>query len=248
MNTDLYQGFAQRYDLSPSSLDENDPLLVEFFRQVFSKNSVRNILDCACGTGRHLLLFHKLGCEVWGSDVSGAMLGQARKNLTRYDIDAHLQQADYRNLPEHFQRSFDAIACLGSIGYMSDEKQFLRAFRSMHAPLREDGILVLTTIPTDKQWKEQPRFKLVANTPNVTRLFVMDYLERTVRYHILDIFHNQEADPLKVWSAELTVLLRDEQERLLKSAGFQKVDFYGAFDFSDYDKVKSDRLIAIAHN
>ena len=174
------------------------------------------------------------------------MLAQARKNTAHLGDDV-FQQADYRDLPQHFQRCFDAVTCLGSIGYMPDENQVLRAFRSMNAVLREGGILVLITIPTDRQWKEKPRFKLAVNTPDVPRLFVMDYFERTVRYHILDIFHGQETNELKVWSAELTVLLRDEQERLLKAAGFQKVDFHGAFDFSPYDREYGERLIAVAH-
>jgi hypothetical protein len=75
----------------------------------------------------------------------------------------------------------------------------------------------------------------------------MDYFERTVGYNILDIFHSQEANELKVWSTELTVLLRDEQERLLKAAGFQQVNFYEAFNFSPYDKARSHRLITVAH-
>jgi len=246
MTADLYQDFASRYDLIHDELDKNDPLMVEFFRRLFVENNVHNLLDCACGTGRHLLLFHELGCQVWGSDVSEAMLGQARKNTTHLEIEVLLLQADYRDLPEHFQRSFDALTCLGSIGYMPNEIEFLRAFRSMHAVLRQGGILVMTTIPTDKQWREKPRFKLAINTPDVTRLLVMDYYERTVDYHILDIFHNQESNDLKVWSAELTVLLRKELESLLKTAGFQRVDFFGAFDFSPFDETNSDHLITVA--
>lgn len=175
------------------------------------------------------------------------MLTQARKNTAHLGDDVLLQQADYRDLPQHFQGCFDAVTCLGSIGYMPDEDQFLRAFSSMNAVLREGGILVMTTIPTDRQWREKPRFSLNVNTFDITRLFVMDYFERTVGYHILDIFHSQEANELKVWSTELTVLLRDEQERLLKADGFQQVDFYGAFDFSPYDRENSDRLITVAH-
>jgi glycine/sarcosine N-methyltransferase len=246
METDLYAGFAERYDLVTGRLDESDHILVEFFRRIFSQNGVQTVLDCACGTGRHLLLFHSLGCQVWGSDASAAMLDQARKNTSHLEREGLLRQADYRDLPQHFRQPFDAVTCLGSIGYMRSETEFLRAFRSMHAVLRPGGILILTTIPTDRQWKEKPRFKMVVNTPAVTRLFVMDYLEQSVGYHVLDIFHSPEADELRVWSAELTVLLRDTQERLLKSAGFQQVDFYGDFDFSPYSKENSHHLITVA--
>jgi glycine/sarcosine N-methyltransferase len=246
MTADPYENFAGRYDLIPDRFAQNDPVMVEFFRRIFSENDVLSILDCACGTGRHLMLFHDLGLEISGSDISAAMLAQARQKLVRYGIKAPLRQADYRDLPQHYQSSIDAVACLGSIGYMPDEKEFLRAFGSMYAVLRGGGLLVLTTIPTDKQWKEKPRFRLVVNTPDVTRLFVMDYFKRKVRYNILDIFHGPEASELKVWSAELTVLLRNAQERLLKAAGFQRVDFFGDFDFNPYDESHSTHLITVA--
>jgi len=247
MDSDLYEGFAGRYDLTPDTFAEDNPVMIEFFRRIFSQNEVHSILDCACGTGRHLILYQDLGLEISGSDISAAMLAQTRQNLVRCGIEVPLQQADYRNLPRHFQKKFDAVTCLGSIGYMPDDKEFLRAFQSMYAVLREGGLLVLTTIPTDKQWKEKSRFRLAVNTPDVTRLFVMDYFKRKVRYNILDIYHSSEASDLKVWSAELTILLRNAQERLLKTAGFQRVDFFGDFDFNPYDESQSPHLITVAY-
>jgi glycine/sarcosine N-methyltransferase len=244
---DLYQDFASRYDLSSDGLDRHDPQIVEFFRTLFKRHGVHTVLDCACGTGRHLLLFHDLNCEVWGSDASDAMLEQAHQNLARFGRDVPLLKADYRHLPQHFSRKFDAVVCLGSIGYMPDEEEFLKAFRSMHAVLRKVGILILTSIITDKQWNEKPRFELVDNTDELSRVFAMDYSERSAVYHVLDIFHCQETDDLKVWSTKLTALLRDEQEHLLREAGFRKVEFYGDFDFSPYEKENSKRLITVAH-
>lgn len=69
---DLYAGFAGRYDFVTGRLDESDRFLVEFFSGIFSQNGVQTGLDCARGTGRHLLLFDSLGCRVWGSDASAA--------------------------------------------------------------------------------------------------------------------------------------------------------------------------------
>jgi glycine/sarcosine N-methyltransferase len=243
---DGYAGFAKRYDLASGPLGEHEPQLVAFFRALFAQHGVRTVLDCACGTGRHLLLFRSLGCDVQGSDASASMLAQARRNLAQEGIEVPLRQADYRELPRHFSSQFDAVTCLGSLGTMPDETQYLRALRSMAAVLREGGILVLTAIPTDRQWAEKPRFLLAANTRDVSRLFVVDYGQRTARYNVLDIFHGEEKRGLEVWSAELTVLLRDDQERLLGAAGFERLDFYGSYDFQPYDREASKRLIAVA--
>lgn len=243
---DQYADFAGRYDLPYGPAVQSDPRLVEFFRRLFAEHQVRRVLDCACGTGRHLLLFHDLGCEVFGSDVSPSMLEQAENNLAAAGVEIPLRQADFRRLPESSAAHFDAIVCLAAIGYMPDEAQVLKAFESMAGVLRKDGLLVLSAIPTDRQWQEKPRFALVADAPNCSRVFVMDYSANTVRYNILDLLRGPAGTELKTWSAELTVLLRDDQERLLKAAGFRRVDFFGGYDGSPYDKAASDQMIAVA--
>ena len=80
MDIDSYEDFAQRYDLFFGNFGEHDQVRIDFFNQLFIENEVHSVLDCACGTGHDLHLFHSLGCEVFGSDISNAMLNQARKN------------------------------------------------------------------------------------------------------------------------------------------------------------------------
>jgi glycine/sarcosine N-methyltransferase len=152
MTHDLYKGFADRYDLFFSRFGEHDPVRVEFFRKLFAGNQVRSVLDCACGTGHDLLLFHSLGCEVFGSDISESMLAQAHKNLAERGVKVLLQKVDYRELPQHFNRQFDTVVCLSSsILHTPNETDVLRAFKSMGTVLRDGGILVLTQGTTDKQ-------------------------------------------------------------------------------------------------
>jgi hypothetical protein len=64
--SDPYERMAERYDLSFGPFGEQDPELGEFFRQLFTNHGVHDVLDYACGTGRHLPMFRGLGCEVWG--------------------------------------------------------------------------------------------------------------------------------------------------------------------------------------
>ena len=114
---DQYNGFADRYAQFPA-----DPAARHFFRRLFAENRVARVFDCACGIGRDLILFHSLGCEVVGSDRSTSMLAKATENLAIAEIEVPLHQIDYRDLPTHFDRLFDAITCLsGSLLESSDE-------------------------------------------------------------------------------------------------------------------------------
>jgi glycine/sarcosine N-methyltransferase len=250
MPEDLYRDFAERYDRFHGPLGEHDHTVVDFFRQLFSRHDVRRVLDCACGTGRDLHLFHSLGCDVLGTDISESMLAQATQNLTRAGLQVPLHRADYRGLPQHFDRSFDAVACLSSsILHMPNEAEVLRAFESMRQVLRDGGILVLTQGTTDKQWREKPRFILAVNDSDFTRLFVIDYLGQGARYNVLDIWHGESECDFKVWSVEYPlVLLQADQERLLEGAGFADIECYGGYNFEPYDPEASERLIAVARN
>ncbi|MCX6012616.1 MAG: methyltransferase domain-containing protein [Chloroflexi bacterium] len=248
MENDLYSGIADRYDLFDDKFGIYSPVIINFYRKLFTKNNVHSVLDCACGTGKDLPLFHSLGCEVYGTDLSAAMLSQAHKNLNQLNLNIPLERLDYRELPQHFERQFDAITCLSSsLEEMPDENEVLRAFGSMHKVLRSGGILIMSQGTTDKQWKEKPRFIPAVIRPDFSRVFVIDYLEQGAVYNILDIFHSEGKSDFNVWSRYLEhIYLRDDLDRLLKSSGFSSVYFYGSYRFDPYDKETSDKLITVA--
>jgi len=248
MARDRYEHFAERYDLFFGSFDDHDPVIVEFFRALFERHNVHSVLDCACGTGRELHLFHSLGFEVYGSDISEAMLAQAERNLASRGEDVPLARVDFRELGRHYDRKFDAVVCLSSAFFeVPDEAELLKAFSSMHGVLREGGILVLTSGTSDKMWHEKPRFIPEVNRGDFTRLFVIDYLGSGARFNVLDIFPGGAHRDLLVWSITYDrVYLRDDLERVLEAADFSESKFFGSYQFQPYDKATSDILIAVA--
>jgi SAM-dependent methyltransferase len=250
MSEDQYSGFAERYDRFHGAFGDHDPTMVAFFRELFDRHGVRSVLDCACGTGRDLHLFHSLGRVAVGTDISRSMLAQAARNLAALGLQLPLHRADYRELPQHFARSFDAVVCLSSsLLHMPGETEVLQALASMRQVLRDGGILVLSQGTTDKQWSEKPRFILAVNDTDFTRLFVIDYLDQGARYNILDIWHGEAERDLKVWSVEYPlVLLAAAQERLLRSAGFEDIKRYGGYEFEPYELEASEKLIIVAQN
>ena len=239
--TDQYEDWADRYDLFPEDRSEEEA----FFRRLFSDNQVSKVLDCACGTGNELLTFSALGCEVVGSDISESMLAHAGRKIEDAGLDIPLQQLDYRHLPDEFAGTFDAVVCWSaSIAHVDDDEDALRAFRSMRSALADGGILVLDQGLTDG--RDNARFALNRSSRDATRLYVIDHTgERRATYHVLDVLH-REPPELKVWTSDVHILLRDDQERLLTAAGFRQVSFYGGYGFEPYDKETSMRLIAVA--
>jgi glycine/sarcosine N-methyltransferase len=242
MTPDPYEGFAARYDW----MKGEEPARRAFFEQIFAEHGVTTVLDCACGTGRDLLMFHATGLEVSGSDLSDAMLAQARENLGGVDIP--LRKADYRQLPEHYDGEFDAVVCLSnSINEPLEDAETLHALQSMKAVLRNGGILVFDQGQTDASMRDPPRFAPVVNNRDFTRFFVIDYAGEIQTVHIFDFLHTEEETGFHQASVQIRIRLLDGWRRILRAAGFSRFDFFGDWHGTPYSKETSRRLIAVAH-
>lgn len=176
------------------------------------------------------------------------MLKQAETNLAGISLKVDLACVDYCHLEDYCKVEFDAIACLSSaVDEMTTHFDVLKAFKSMYSVLKPGGILILTQGTSDHQWNSKPRFIPAVNTPEFTRLFVIDYLEKGADYNIVDIYHSSDRREIKTWTMHFNqILLHDDMEKLLLTAGFNQNRFFGDYSFSPYRKESGNRLIVIA--
>jgi len=240
---EAYTAFAARYDAFAHAAEAKRA----FLRRVFEDHHVQRVLDCACGTGKDLVLLHRLGCDVCGSDLSGAMLDQARGRLAKENIVIPLRQADFRDLSVWGEPSFDAVLCLStSLPHLKEDEELICALASMRSRLRGDGILILDQGMTDRQWAQRPRFVPVVNTGEFSRLMAIDYEDRTFTVHVLDFLHNGTENGFYHDVFTYRLLLCDDYARLLHTAGFRDVSFFGSFSMEAYNASESRRLIVIA--
>ncbi|MEE9442858.1 MAG: methyltransferase domain-containing protein [candidate division Zixibacteria bacterium] len=116
----------------------------EAFRQVkaavkllpFEKG--QKILDVACGAGRHVLAFARLGARMTGIDLSPVLIRAARKKLKEKGIQAKLINQDMREL--NFQDEFDGITMwFSSFGYFPTMVDDRIVLRGVHRALKSGG-------------------------------------------------------------------------------------------------------------
>ena len=179
-NVDPFETFAPIYDKMP----RDELRITEFFRTLIERYAVRSVLDCACGTGSDLVTLHRLCPNISGSDISDAMLEQAQRKLSDHHLRIPLVRADFRTLPQHFDSTFDMLLSLStSLPQVSDEAGVKLALKSMRAVLNPEGILVISQGMTDKLFRSRRRFVPIINSPDHTRIMVIDYLARHWRVH-----------------------------------------------------------------
>ena len=132
---DPYKRIAQIYDKIFEPMNSG---LRSIGMRMFPPRKGMAVLDVGCGTGVHLELYRKAGCEVFGIDLSPSMLHVARERLGE---DAQLHRGDASKM--HFSdKTFDLIIISTVLHEMPDEVRSAVIAESKRI-LKKDGRILL---------------------------------------------------------------------------------------------------------
>lgn len=123
--------------ISGDSKTEDDRIYEEIFRQ--HPFTPGNILDVGCAWGRMFGLLKKFNLQIYGADISSAMITEARKNWAD-DVmvkDLRVEEAEKLSFQEN---TFDNVACLA----VFDATYQHEALEKYFQVLRPGGLLYLT--------------------------------------------------------------------------------------------------------
>jgi ubiquinone/menaquinone biosynthesis C-methylase UbiE len=203
-----------------------------------------DLLDVACGFGRHAIPLAHAGFRVTGVDRSAPLLDEARRRAGD-DADAagpRLVQADYRELP-FTDASFDAALNLyTSLGYLGDEED-TTVLGEVARVLRPGGKLVIETMHRDllvrtfaeRGWEllgqgrlllEQRTFDPVGGVTQTTQTLIDKSGDRDSR------------------TFEVRVYTATELVAMLRAAGFSKATCHG--DLHGAPFATGTRLVIVA--
>ena len=119
---------------------------------------VRSLLDVSIGSGNMTLPVLDLGIDLYGSDLSEAMLSRCDKKATAKGYSVHLQCSDFREVSKHFTRQFDCVASTGnSLAYVTNE-EVITALHQMDALVAPGGYLYFDLRNWDKIRRTKQRF------------------------------------------------------------------------------------------
>jgi putative AdoMet-dependent methyltransferase len=102
-----------------------------------------SVLDLGSGTGNLAILFDQLGCDLWCTDFSKAMLEKARTKLPNAHFALHDLRTDW---PAEFDRRFDRIVSAYVFHHFELEKKVSLCKMLAAQRLLPDGKLVIADL------------------------------------------------------------------------------------------------------
>ncbi|MFX0140752.1 MAG: class I SAM-dependent methyltransferase [Candidatus Hodarchaeota archaeon] len=238
---EFYEEFAEKYDRLVS-WENRVKRESNFYKTIFSDNKVKKILDCACGTGHHVIMFKQMGYTVKGSDISPGMIEKARSNSEKFGLKIPLIIADFKNLTKIFDEQFDAVICVGnSLPHLFTNKEISEALSEIYKVLKRNGIFILEQRNFNKLINLKTRFFPVSIREDEVFFYVLDYFPKKIVFNVIDL--EISSKKFKVYTTEYNPLKKDNLIELLEKSGFRNFKFYQDHEFNKFNLEKSDQLI-----
>lgn len=143
--TNSFREYAQYYDLLYQNKDySGEAQFVSRLLNRYLGKPVRQIeiLDLACGTGRHAQELAGMGYRVEGSDLSADMVMVARDRAESIGLPIRFYNESFQSC-DRIGREYDTvIAMFSAIDYLTDFRDVSRSLGNIHKLLRKDGLFI----------------------------------------------------------------------------------------------------------
>ncbi|AJE04365.1 class I SAM-dependent methyltransferase [Geobacter pickeringii] len=248
----IFNDFSEAYDLMfprEERIRSEEP----FWRELVARHGVKSVLDCACGTGGHPILFARLGCAAYGSDLSPNMVEAAMANAVAAGTTVNLRVSSFTELTAAFKEDerFDAVICVGnSLTLAPTDDDVAKALREMYAVLNPGGICVLNIFNWDRLAAEGLRIMPAAVAEKEGR--ELTFLR--VFHHRGDVIHLNIVVVTRDGAKAVTEILTARQRPVgparlveyVKTAGFTSWEATAGYSATPFDPASSDILTLVA--
>ena len=221
--------------------DREAEQIIDLIEKTIGVERNRRVLDIACGSGRHAILFAIRGySDVTGIDLSNALLDEARSASHKQRMSVRFLERDMRDLPDE---QFDlAVNLFTSFGYFDKDEENARVIDRVAGVLNEGGYFVIDFLNS-----QYVRKHLVAHDvrllPGGMRLEQSRWIEEGRVEKRLLIRNGEEAHEY-VESVRLFDV--KDFERMFGTAGLTIEQKFGGYTGEPFDRDSSKRLILFA--
>lgn len=238
--------FNQDYDrvYFPAFTPERNLAEADFIESVLLMPKGGQVLDLACGHGRHAIELAKRGYQVMGLDLSSRFIEMARQAAQLEELtNAEFLVGDMRE--SYFVNRFDAIySYFTSFGYFSDAEN-KKVLENVSRALVKGGVFLLETVNRDwtiHKVEHQPR-RWDELEPDFYLLEDISFNAHTSRIHTKRIIFDK--GQRRTVEYDIKLYTHSELEDMLEEVGLQVISTFGNKDLIPYS-VSSPRMIIVS--
>ena len=245
-----YTFFAEYYDMLMAE-DFDYERIADYLENLFDmyKKDAELVCELACGTGNITIPLAKRGYDMTAVDVSADMLGIAKSKA------AGAGQSGILFLNQDMTRldlygTMDVIFCMiDGINYIISPYSLFGMFKRIKTCFLEPGGVFIFDLSTEYKLKDIIASNtFIYNSDDLFYTWENRYLEkkRISDMYLTFFARNKNGSYRRFYERHLQRAYREEElVKMLKSAGFDKVDVYEAMSF-EKPKDDSQRIVFAA--
>lgn len=195
------------------------------------------ILDVACGSGRHTIYLNSLGYNTSGIDLSEESIRSAKqKSDNKIPFEVWDMRKSYKK--EHFEVVLNLFT---SFGYFDSEKEDVEAIQAISSNLKNEGILIIDFLNSEKvitNLVESEQKTLSGITFNINRKIEEGFILKNIQF--TDKGKDFE------FTEKVKALNLSDFTKLLNFAQLKTTNIFGDYKLNKYNPTDSDRLIIVA--
>lgn len=210
-----------------------------FIKKLYEKLNLKpnmEVLDLACGAGRHSKVMQELGLNTIGADLSENSIAEAKKmenSQLRFAVHDMREELPFKNLDFIFN-------LFTSFGYFNDKSENLMVLNAAYDALKPGGrmlidffnveVVVAYLVPQEKQVKQGITF-------HIQRELGEENIVKHIRF--------SDNGKAYSFSERVQVLDLNDFANLFVQAGFNLVDVFGDYELNNFHPKESKRLIML---
>lgn len=196
-----------------------------------------NVLDLACGKGRHAIYLNKLGYHVTGLDLSQQSIAFAKQ----FENDhLHFEVHDMRKPIDGHEFNY-IFNLFTSFGYFDKKEENQLAINVMSDALAQDGIVVIDFLNAHKVINHLVQDETITEegiTFHITKEVVDGYILKHIDF--------EDHGTNYSFTEKVEALTENDFLNYLNFAGLTVTAKFGDYGLNEFNLEHSDRLILIA--
>ncbi len=247
-----FDEIALAYDNSidwDARLEREMPFLLEGF----SKTSDYQVLDMACGSGRHSVELAAQGMNVVGFDNSPVMIDFAKRLANERGVSVDFRVAEMTTFRSAIEGQFDAVICLGnSLALLPSFETLKTVSKAVCSALRPHGNFIFQVLNFQEILLSGFRFfpLKVGVTQSGEEIIFSRFYEHGEGFLstlVASSFIRQDSDWITTISTQTILQTNLESVKsMLTKSGFGRSEVFSDYNWSPFKPESSRNLVVIA--